>query len=72
MGNVSEIPTAAAERILRNAGAKRVSRKAAEEFAMLLEELAEDISFQAQRLCEHAGRRTLMEEDVKTAIKNLD
>ncbi len=69
MGSVSEIPTAAAERILRNAGAERVARSAAEEFAKLLEEMAEDVSFEAQRLCQHAGRRTLMKEDVDTVRK---
>jgi DNA-binding protein len=58
--------------IIKKAGAKRVSDKAAEELGILMEEKAGQIAKEAQRLSEHAGRRTVMRRDIKMAKKNLE
>ena len=61
---MSAIPLKAAERILRKAGAKRVSKAASEEFSKFLEELAGGIARDAAQLAQHSGRVTVTEQDV--------
>lgn len=63
------LPLAAMEAIMRNAGADRVSDKAKEALKEVLEEKAEKITKDAIELARHAGRTTLKEEDIRTAIK---
>jgi DNA-binding protein len=58
--------------IIKKAGGKRVSDKAAEELGELMEEKAAKIASEAQRLSVHAGRRTVMRRDIKLAKKNLE
>ena len=65
----SIIPRAPAARILMNAGAKRVSASAVEEFADLIQSIAEDIGEQAVRIAKHSGRKTVHEGDIKIAAK---
>ena len=60
------------KRLLRRAGAKRVSDKAAEELAKTLEEQAKLIASEAKKLSVHAGRRTVLRRDVKMARKHLE
>lgn len=69
MAKENEIPNTAAERLLKNAGGKRVSEKGAFEFAKLIESIAYDISDTASSLAKHAGRRTIMTDDIKLARK---
>ena len=64
---MSEIPTAPMERILKNAGAKRVSYSAARLFAEVLENISADIAADAVRLSRHAGRKTVKASDIKLA-----
>lgn len=59
-------------KIFKKAGAKRVSDKAAIELARILEERTKLIALEAKRLSEHAGRRTVMRQDVKSAKKMLE
>lgn len=59
-------------RMFKKAGAKRVSDKAAEELGRLMEQKAAQIAVEAQRLSQHAGRRTVMRRDVKMAKRNLE
>jgi DNA-binding protein len=59
------------ERILKKAGAKRVSREAAEEFGNVLEDYIIRLSTEANLLARHAGRKTITEEDVKIARKKF-
>ena len=59
-------------RLLKRAGAKRVSDKAAEELAKLLEDRAKLIASEAKKLSEHAGRRTVLRRDVKMARKHVE
>ena len=65
----SEIPTAAAERLLKKAGGKRISYRAAEEFSKLIQAHAFSISKRAAEFAQHAGRRTVMTEDIRLARK---
>ncbi len=58
-----------AEKILKKAGAKRVSSRAAEEFAGLLEHIALLLAREIVDASEHAGRLTVKEEDVKFVMK---
>jgi len=58
------LPLKAVERILRKAGAKRVSKSASEEFAKYLEEFAKEIASEAAELAKHSGRQTVTEQDV--------
>ena len=63
------IPLAIAERILKLAGAQRVSEKAKVAFSNILQEIAEEIGGQAARISKHTGRKTVQEEDIKLAAK---
>ena len=63
------IPLAISERILKNAGAQRVSEDAKVAFSDVLKEVAEEIGQQASKISKHAGRKTVQEEDIKLAAK---
>ncbi len=63
------LPLAAMEKILKSAGAERVSDKAKAALKDELEEIAEDIAAQAVKLSVHAGRKTIKARDVKLAAK---
>jgi histone H3/H4 len=55
------------ERILKRNGAKRVADEAALEFALIMEEMMSKIIENAWELAKHAGRKTLLVNDVKLA-----
>ena len=54
---MTDLPIAALDRLIRKAGAERVSEDAAEELGRILEEVAQDISKQAIELARHAKRK---------------
>jgi len=62
---------AAMEKILKKAGSERVSKKAAVELSSVLEELGIQIGRDATELARHAGRKTVVGEDIKLARKKL-
>ncbi len=62
---------AAMEKILRKAGSDRVSKKAAIELSVVLEEIGVEIGRDATELAKHAGRKTVVGDDIKLARKNL-
>lgn len=65
----SELGLSAMYRILKKAGAERVSDESADELRGILEEVATTIAKSAVDLSIHAGRKTVKAEDVKLASK---
>lgn len=65
------MPLAPFERILKKAGAKRVSRSALEEFSKLMEEKMFRVANEAAILAKHAGRKTILAEDVRMARRKV-
>ena len=63
------LPLAAMEKILKVAGAERVSDKAKAALKSELETIADNIAAQAVKLAAHAGRKTIKAGDIKLAIK---
>ncbi len=63
------LPLAPFERILKDAGAKRVSKTAMKEFAVVTEEIADEIASNAVKFAKHAGRKTVVGEDIRLARK---
>ena len=65
----SELGLSAMYRILKKAGADRVSDESADELRRVLEEIATTIAQSAVDMSNHAGRKTIRGEDVKLAAK---
>ena len=63
------LPSAAMEKLLKKAGAERVSEDAKAKLIEVLEEIAEEIGEKAVRLARHAGRKTVKAVDVREATK---
>jgi len=68
---MTNLPRLPFERILKNAGAKRVSHDALEEFASVMEEKLYKIAKEAAVLARHAGRKTILAEDVRIAKRRI-
>lgn len=66
-----EIPLAAVERIMRKAGAERISQNAIVTLAETLEEIGTKISREALELAKHAKRKTVKEEDIGLASRRF-
>jgi histone H3/H4 len=63
------LPLAAMEKILKQAGAERVSESSKEALKNAVEEMAEQIAQQAVKFAIHAGRKTVKAGDIKLAAK---
>ncbi|MDI6806786.1 MAG: NFYB/HAP3 family transcription factor subunit [Candidatus Aenigmarchaeota archaeon] len=64
-----DFPLFTLERILKKAGAERISLSAAEELRTLLLEITDKIAKDAIALATHAKRTTVKKEDIKLAIR---
>ncbi len=69
--NMSNLSSASVERIMRTAGAERVSMNAIEAMADVLEDICMDLSKESVKLAKHAKRKTVKKEDVKLASKRI-
>lgn len=65
------IPTAPVERLIRAAGAHRVSNTASVSLAKHLEEYGIEIATRANSLAIHAKRTTVKGEDIEEALKQM-
>ena len=68
---MSEIPKAPIARIIKDAGAERVSGDAKAELAAYVEQVARDVAVEANKVAKIAKRKTIKADDIKLAIKNL-
>lgn len=68
---MTKVPLATVERMMREAGAKRVSREATMAFAGYIEQLTRSIAIEAGEFADHFGRRTITKKDVNLAKKRL-
>jgi histone H3/H4 len=66
-----EISLAPVGRIIKSAGAERISSDAKKYLANMLEEYAGKVAAEAVKLCEYAGRETVSAEDIKLAAKRV-
>lgn len=64
---MAELPLAPVKRIIKQAGAHRVSEDAVRELRDELEAHAEERAREAKEYAEHAGRKTVQAEDVKAS-----
>ena len=58
-------------RILKKAGAERVSDESANELRRVLEEIGGSIAKNAVEMSVHAGRKTIKSEDIRLASKQF-
>lgn len=65
------LPLAPVERIIRKAGAERVSEDAGIELAKVLEDYGIEVSREAMTLAKHAKRTTVKEEDIRLAVTRI-
>ena len=68
----SELGLSAMYRILKKAGAERVSDESADELRRIIEEIANSIAKNAVDMASHAGRKTIKGEDIKLASKTFN
>jgi len=66
---MAELPIAPITRLVRNAGADRVSEDASQALVRELEKYGEKVARKAVSLAKHAGRKTVKAEDIREAIE---
>ena len=68
---MSILPAATVRRLIREAGAKRVSEGAGDALAEILEIYGMEISKEAVEWANHAKRKTVKAEDIREAVKRI-
>jgi len=63
------LPLAPIDRLVRKAGAGRVSAEASKALRNILQDVATDIGKVAVEFAKHAKRKTVVEDDVKLAFE---
>ncbi len=61
------LPLAAMEKLMKKAGAARVSEEAKDALREVLEELGLEVSAKAMKFSIHSGRKTIKRADIKLA-----
>jgi len=67
----SEFGLSVMYRILKKAGAERVSDESANELRRILEEIGGSIAKNAVEMSVHAGRKTIKAEDIRLAARQF-
>lgn len=68
---MSELSKATMDNVLKDAGAKRISKKASLSFAYELEKIALELGKEAVALSKHANRKTISPQDIRLAKRKL-
>ena len=64
------LPLAAMEKIIKGAGAPRVSEDAKSSLRDILEDIGKEIADRANKFAVHSGRKTIKAADVKLAARS--
>lgn len=68
---VNEIKVAPMHKIIKRAGASRVSEESAEALGRVLEEIGVKVAKEAIDFASHAGRKTIKARDIEIAAKKI-
>jgi len=67
----TDLPIATVLRIMRRAGAERVAEDVQERLAERLAEYCVVVTKRSLEVCQHAGRKTIILDDLRLALDNI-